>query len=85
MPGDPRDRVLRRLAAAERGREVGGDLAQALGAEVEREQELVVRGLHVAGHVEVPRAARVLVGREAQLVDLDLQVLALLRAVAEEA
>ena len=85
VPGDPRDGVPGRLAAAEGRREVGGDLAQALGAEVEREQELVVRGLHVVGDVEVARAAGVLVGREPQLVDLDLQVLALLGAVAEQA
>ncbi len=48
-------------------------------------RRLSLGGLHVAGHVKLPRAAGVLVGGEAQLIDLHLQVLTLLGAVAEQA
>ena len=57
VPGDPGDRVR---AGWPRPSAVGRSAAilrSAVGAEVERQQELVLRGLHVAGHVELPRAA----------------------------
>ena len=75
------DRVLGGLPAAERGGDLVGDLGQALGAQVEHELEVALGRAHVAGDVERLRALDVVLGGQAQLVDLDLQLRRVARAV----
>ena len=50
------------LPAAERGRDLVGDLGQALGAQVEHELEVALGRAHVAGDVEGLRALDVVLG-----------------------
>jgi hypothetical protein len=78
---DAVDRLLGGLPAPERGGDLVGDLGQALGAQVEHELEVALGRAHVAGDVEPLGALDVVLGGQAQLVDLDLQALRVARAV----
>src|SRR5919201_1391675 len=84
LAGDLVVGVLLRLPPALGAGDLVGDLAQRRGAEVEHELEVALGGLDLVTRAQALGARGVLVGGEAQLVDLDLEVAALARAVAHQ-
>jgi len=71
-PGDLADRVL--VLAAERCRQLGGDLVEAFGAEVHRAQQVALRPAHLGGHLQFLGPLSLFLGFDAELVDLRLDV-----------